>query len=139
MKMKSLFIIGLVVGIALLSSACSASKAVAVTGSEKDQVVATADPFAQDILNGITNNDFTTFAKDFDAAMTKAMTQSQFDAIVTSMAKLGAYKGYEVNTVESLDSYYRVTYKVTYEQGSFNMTLVIPQTGTAAVSGLWFK
>jgi hypothetical protein len=139
MKLKKFLLIGLIAAIALMSSACASTPAATVEGDEKDKAVAMADPFTQDILNGIQNNDYTTFAKDFDAAMAKAMTESQFKTLTDSLSKLGAYKGYEVSSVESVDAYYRVNYKVTYESGSFTMRVVVPKEGTPAVTGLWFK
>ena len=91
------------------------------------------------ILDGINNKDYTTFLKDFDDATAKALTQDKFNTITDSLGKLGAFKGYEVDSVESEGTYYRVNYKVTYEGGSFTMRVVIPQEGTPAVTGLWFK
>ena len=104
-----------------------------------DQMVATVDPFTKDILDGINNKDCTTCIEDFDDATAKALTQDKFNTITDSLGKLGAFKGYEVDSVESEGTYYRVNYKVTYEGGSFTMRVVIPQEGTPAVNGLWFK
>lgn len=139
MKFKSVLLIGLILSIALLSSACSSTPTTTLDGDAKDQVVATVDPFAKDILDGINNKDYTTFIKDFDDATVKALTQDKFNTITDSLGKLGAFKGYEVDSVESVGTFYRVNYKVTYESGSFTMRVVIPQEGTPAVTGLWFK
>lgn len=140
MKIKSVLLIGLIAAIAVMSSACSSTPpAATVEGAEKDQVVATVDPFTQDILNGIQNNDYNTFIKDFDATTAAAMTQDKFETLAESLGKLGAFKGYKVDSVENIDTYYRVNYKVTYESGSFTMRVVIPKEGTPAVTGLWFK
>jgi hypothetical protein len=139
MKLKSVLLVGLIFSIALLSAACSTTPATTLDGDAKDQVVATVDPFAKDILDGINNKDYTTFIKDFNDATAKALTQDKFNTITDSLGKLGAFKGYEVDSVESEGTYYRVNYKVTYESGSFTMRVVIPKEGTPAVTGLWFK
>ncbi len=139
MKLKRILLIGLILSITLLSTSCSPAPATTLDGDAKDQVVATVDPFAKDILDGINNKDYTTFIKDFDDATAKALTEDNFNTITDSLGKLGAFKGYEVDSVESEGSYYRVNYKVTYESGSFTMRVVIPQEGTPAVTGLWFK
>ena len=124
----------------LLSAACTAQATpVYAEGAEQDQAVAAVDPFAQDILDGIAKNDFALFGKDFDATMAKAMTQSQFDKIVKMFAPYGAFKNRDLTNVEIVDQYYRVNYKVTYENKIVLVSIVISKTGTAAVAGLWFK
>jgi hypothetical protein len=140
MKRKSLVVVFVLLSLAIFSTACAKTPApVYAEGAEKDQVIATVAPFAQDILDGIQKNDYATFVKDFDAATAKAMTQDNFNTIVTSLSKLGAYQSHEADTVQIVDKFYSVTYKVVYEKGSFTMRIVIPKEGTAAVTGLWFK
>ena len=134
-----LLVVLIMISIAVLSAACSSTPAVYAEGDEKAKVIATVDPFAQNILDGIQKNDYAATIKDFDAATAKALTQDQFTTIVTSLAKLGAYQSHAADTVEILDQYYSVSYKVTYEKGSFTMRIVIPKEGTPAVTGLWFK
>jgi len=139
MKKSFLFVVLSIIVIALFSSACSSKQTVYAEGEEKDKAITTTNPFAKDILDGINNNDYATFVKDCDETTAKALTQDQFKTITESLSKLGAYQSHEAEDVEIVDKYYRVSYKVTYEKGSFIMRIVIPQEGTPAVTGLWFK
>jgi hypothetical protein len=140
MKIKSILLIGLIASLALLSSACStATPAPTLEGDEKEKVVAIVDPFMQHILEGLQKKDYDTFMQDFDSVTAGSITVTQFNTIADSLSGLGAFKSDEVQSVESIDQYYRVNYKVTYEKGSFTMRLVIPKEGTPMITGLWFK
>ena len=140
MRIKSVFLIATIALLALLSAACGAQATpVYATGSAKDQAVATAAPLAQDILDGIQKKDFSLYSKDFDAAMLKASTQESFDKMLAQFAAFGEFKSSDLINVEVVSTYYRVNYKLTFADKVLTMGVVIPNDGTAAVAGLWFK
>jgi PBP1b-binding outer membrane lipoprotein LpoB len=121
-------------------SGCASNKNVSyVEGEEKDTVAAQAEPYLQHILDGIAQNDYQLFITDFDATMLKAMTQTQFDAIVKTYGKLGQVKSTELSSVDVAGDYYGVNYKVTYEKTALTVRLVLPKEEPRLVSGLWFK
>jgi hypothetical protein len=140
MRIKSLFLISVISLAVLLSAACSAqAEPVYAVGDAKDKAVATAAPIAQDILDGIQKKDFSLYSKDFNAAMLKASTQDSFDKMVAQFAAFGEFKSSDLINVQIVSTYYRVNYKLTFANKVLTMGVVIPNDGTAAVTGLWFK
>jgi predicted small lipoprotein YifL len=140
MKHMHLFLVVMIVLAVVLSAAgCATAAPVYATGADKDKAAAAAAPLAQDIIDGIQRNDYTLFSKDFDATMAKAMTQDSFDTIVKKFAPYGDFKSSELVNVQIISTYYRVNYQLTYAKQTIVMGVVIPQTGTAAISGLWFQ
>ncbi len=141
MKLKNFFLVSVIALSTLLSvAACSAAAApVYAEGAEKDKAAATAAPLAQDILDGVQKDDFTTYSKDFDAAMLKASTKDSFEKMVQQFSAYGDFKSSELVNVQIAGGYYRVNYKLTYANKVNVMGVVIPNDGTAAVSGVWFN
>jgi hypothetical protein len=139
--LKYKFVIMIVIGIfGFTMAACTAQPTVTYAeGTEKDQVAATAEPFAVHILDGIQKKDYAVFTSDFDPTMKSAMTQATFDKIVAMYAADGTLKNRTLINVEKIDKYYRVNYQLSFDSKEIIMMVVIPQTGTAAVSGLFFK
>lgn len=137
--MKRILII-LSVAFALFFLGCStATEYTSVEGDERAAVIASVDPIAQRILDGIENKDFALFSKDFDEQMQKSLSQDQFDQLVKSVGSHGAVVSSEITAVETAGDYYRIIYKVTFEKAINLMTIFIPKDGLALVSGLWFK
>lgn len=139
MKLKNFFLVSVLMLIAVLSTACSGKAPVYAEGTQKDQAVAAAAPFAKDILDGIQKDDYGLYSKDFDPTMAKASTQDSFEKMVTAFAPYGEFKSSDLINVQIVDAYYRVNYKLTFASKVLTMGVVIPQSGTPAVSGLWFN
>lgn len=140
MKLKIFFLSSLIALITVLSlTGCATPTPVYAQGTEKDTAVATADPLSRDILTGIQQDDFSLYSKDFDAAMLKASTQASFETMVKQYAPYGEFQSSELINVEIVSTYYRVNYKLTFAKKVLTMGVVIPNDGTAAVSGLWFQ
>ena len=139
MNIKRMFTL-VVVTIAICAcAACSSQKVTYAEGDQKTQAVAAADPIAKDILDGMQQNDYALFSKDFDEKMLSAMTEDSFNSLVSKFAAFGTFQGSELVNVEIVTSYYRVNYKLTYTDKVMVMSVVIPQSGEAKASGLWFK
>jgi ABC-type multidrug transport system fused ATPase/permease subunit len=140
MKLKNFFLVSLIaLGALLGAAACTTTAPVYAEGAEKEKAAAAAAPLAQDIIDGIQRNDYSLFSKDFDATMAKAMTQDSFDTLVKKFAAYGEFSSSELVNVQIVSTYYRVNYKLTYADKVLVMGVVIPNDGTAAVSGLWFN
>ena len=140
MRLKIVFITGIIIIVTFLVAGCGAQATpVYAQGTVKDQVVAATAPITQDILNGIQQDNYALYTKDFDAAMLKASTQTSFETMIKSFAPYGEFKSSDLINVEIVDPYYRVNYKLTFANRVLTMGVVVPQSGTAAVSGLWFK
>lgn len=138
--MKRLIIVlTTILACAFLSACAPKSEYVSVEGDERKAVITSVDPLAQDILDGIQKNDYSLFSKDFDEQMQKALTQDQFPRLMKSIGSQGAVVSSEITAVETLDKYYRVIYKVTFEKSIVLMTIVVSKDDTTKISGLWFK
>ncbi len=121
-------------------SACSPKEEVIyIEGEEREIVAAQAEPFLQHILDGIAQDDYALFTSDFDEAMLKAMTDTQFASIVKTMGKLGEAESHELSNVVDKDVYYGINYKVTYDQAVVNVLIILPKAEPRLVTGLWFK
>lgn len=130
----------LLVGLITVLSACTPKEEVIyIEGTEREMVAAQAEPFLQNILTGIADNDYALFTNDFDEAMLKAMTEAQFDNIVKTMGKLEKPLSYELSNVVDKGEYYGVNYKVTYDKAVVNVLIVLPKQEPRLVTGLWFK
>ena len=138
MKSKNCLIITLLL-LALLSTACTQAAPVYAAGSEKEQAVAAAAPLAKEILDGMQQNDYALFSKDFDAAMLKSLPQSSFATMLKTFSAYGAFKSSDLINVEIVENYYSAAYKLTYANQILTMRVVFPKSGTPQVSGLWFK
>lgn len=139
MKRTVIVILLLIFSFTLFTGCTAKTDYVSVEGDERLTVISTVDPFAQHILDGILKNDYSLFTQNFDEQMLKGISQTKFDAIRKSIGSNGGLVDSEITAVETYDEYYRVTYKVTFEKGINLMSIVIPKSGTALVSGLWFK
>ena len=139
MNIKRAFLAMMLVLLTLGSAACSSQAVVYADGDQKDQAVAAADPAADDILNGMQKSDYELFHKDFDDTMLKGIPEDSFNKMVTQFSTYGAFKSKELINVMITSTYYRVNYKLTYENKVLTMGVVIPQSGDVKVSGLWFK
>lgn len=139
MKRKIYFLIPLAALLAFLSLTACTSAPVYAAGTEKDQAVAAVTPFTQDILNGLQKNDYGLFSKDFNPNMVKNFPQDSFTKMVSYFADYGAFVSSELTSVQIVDPYYQVNYKVTFAKKVLTMGVLIPKTGTAVVSGLWFE
>jgi hypothetical protein len=138
--MKRMIVLFLLCGMLFSMTACAAQATpVYAEGAEKDAAAAAAEPFAQHILDGIINNDYATFAADFNPSMSSAMDQTQFDKIVKMFADYGAFKSRELVNVQIVDAFYRVNYQLTFEKKTLVMGVVIPKGDNPDVSGLWFN
>ncbi len=138
--MKRMIVLFVLCGMIFSLTACGAQPTpVYAEGDERDAAAAAAEPFAQEILDGILTNDYETFVIDFNPSMRSAMNQAQFDKIVTMFADYGEFKSRELINVQIVDSFYRVNYQLTFEKKTLIMAVVIPQGEFPDVSGLWFN
>jgi hypothetical protein len=130
------------VGFAVLLSACSAGpKAVVLDGAQKDAVLAFSEPAADNLFAGMNSGDYAVFARDFDAAMLKAIDEKGFASLQSSVSpKIGKYLSRTVTSVEEVGEYYRLTYRGEFEQdGNVKVTLTFDKAAPNQVAGLFFN
>jgi hypothetical protein len=139
MKISRVFTLVVISAMIIVLAACGGKSVTYAEGDQKDQAVAAADPIAKDILDGMQQKDYTTFSKDFSDVMLKGITEESFNSMVEKFSAYGTFKSSELVNVEVVDPYFRVNYKLTYDQKVLVMGVVIPQSGDVKVEGLWFK
>ena len=113
---KKMYVLFMIVFLFSLLAGCG-PQATTLTGTEKDAVLAFSEAKTDDLLAGISTNDYALFSKDFDEDMLKAITQSQFDALKKDRDdKLGPYVSRQVNTVLRQGDFYVVLYDAKFEK-----------------------
>lgn len=124
---------------ALLLSACNSAKP--ITGTARDEVLAYAEPKADNLLQGYNAGDYAMFARDFDDAMRKAETETVFGQTRTNLlSKLGKYVSRRVTDVNLQDRFVVVVYAAKFEQADgVTVRVVFEPDGTHPVAGLWFN
>ncbi len=101
MKNKLLQLITLIVILAMLGG-CAASPR-ALEGTEREAVLAYAEPMADNELAALNANDYEAFIKDYDETMKEVSTPEKFADLVTSVStKLGKYLSREVTAVTAV-------------------------------------
>lgn len=129
----------ILLGIGVLLSACTSTTRT-LEGSEKNAVLAYAEPMATTLLDGLFAGDYTTFATNFDEAMRKGLDEKAFaDLRQTLESRLGAFQSREVSSVLESGNYYIVVYRLRFEKDdAVTMRLVLTKAEPHLVSGLWF-
>lgn len=124
--------------IALLP-ACNGARP--VSGTERDAVLAYAEPKTDNLVSGYNSGDYAVFARDFDDAMLKAENQAVFVQTRTQLLdKLGMYVSRTVTDVVRQDQYVVVLYNAKFEKAdNVTVRLVFHPDGEHQVTGLWFN
>lgn len=137
MKTK-LFLLAALLTLAL--AGCG-SQGVTLTGAEREAVLAFSEPMTDNLLAGMNAGDYAVFSKDFDAAMSSAMSESQFADLKRDRdAKLGLYISRQVNSVVEQGGFYVVIYDAKFEKdGAVTVRVVFRVESPHQVSGLWFN
>jgi len=124
-----------------LLAGCGGSQGTALSGTDKDAVLAFSEAKSDNLLAGMNANDYAAFSKDFDQDMLNAMTQTEFDKLKKDRdAKLGRYVSREVNSVVKQGDFYAVIYDAKFEKDDVvTVRIVFRVADPHEVSGLWFN
>jgi len=116
------------------------SQETTLTGDAEAAVLAFSEAKTDNLLAGMHANDYATFSADFDEAMLKAMSETQFASLKADRdAKLGLYVSREVSSVSQMGDFYIVRYQARFEkEATVNMRVVFRVAEPNQVSGLWF-
>ena len=100
------------------------------------------EPIAENILQGIKNNDRDSFIKDMDDKMKSAFTEESFKKMNDMLAsKVGSYQSKEYWKAEKSGDYRIAYYKAKFDkEGEYVVVKVVTseKNGTLYVSGLFF-
>jgi hypothetical protein len=141
--MKKILVLLVVLLFGSLLSACGGAKETALTGAEKEAVLAFSEAKTDNLMAGMNANDYAAFAKDFDQDMLTAMSQEAFTKLKNDYdGKFGAYVSRTVNQVTQSGSgkFVAVVYDAVFEKdNAVSMRVVFRADDPHQVSGLWFN
>ena len=123
-----------------LLAGCGGTKDTALTGAQREAVLAYSEPATDGLMEGLKTGDYAKFSANFDQAMLGAMTQAQFEALKKDRdSKLGAYVSRQVSSVVQNGNYNAVIYDAKFEkEASVPMRVVFQAAEPHQISGLWF-
>jgi hypothetical protein len=129
----------LLAGLALTACA-QAPKPELQEGVARDAVLAYSEPMVDNLLSGLNAADYAVFSRDFTDAMKKAIPEKSLAALVASTTgKIGPYVSREVDKVEKIGDFYRVTYKAKFEKDdAVTMLITFSAADLHQVAGLFF-
>lgn len=112
-----------------------------ITGSQRDAVLAYANPMTDNLINGMTTGNYQVFSKDFDDAMLKAMNETNFTTMIQKIqTDEGTYQSHQVAQVTAKGNFIIVIYVVNYAQvENIRMQVVFTTSTPHKISGLWFN
>ena len=112
-----------------------------IEGDARTQVLAYSEPQTDNLLAAITSGDYTTFKKDLDDAMLKAMPEDSFTAMVQKISSsYGTYQSRSVDHVEQDGDYIAVIYNAVFSKAPVvTLRVVFEQKDPHKIAGLWYK
>ena len=124
----------------VILSSCAGADSILIEGAERDQVLAYAEPIADNLFQGMQELDYAVFARDFDPIMKKAMDEKGFREMMRTINPvIGPYQSRQVANVEEVGKYVAVTYTVRYElEEAVSWRVVLTPGDVNQVSGLWY-
>jgi hypothetical protein len=120
---------------------CNTRTTQPLEGTDRDLFLSQAEPLADNLFKSMNDHDYASFSADFDDAMLKALTEDEFNKMMSSYdPKIGKYVSRQVDLVEHADNYIAVNYKAKYENDDpVTVRVVFTDADPLKVSGLWFN
>ncbi len=140
MDLKTPFLAALILLLAVSACGCMDRETV-ITGEEAAQVVAYADPIAENLLAGLNEDDYTKYSRDFGPEMRQALDEAAFEQnreFVVS--RIGLYESRRDPVVTESGDFITVTYEAKFEQedGVAIRFVFKKDDGSHQLQGLWF-
>ncbi|MCK8517668.1 DUF3887 domain-containing protein [Methanoculleus sp. 7T] len=131
----------LVLLLAAAACGCTGQESV-VSDEEAAQVLAYAEPVAENLLAGFNEDNYTMYSRDFSPEMKQALDEAAFEQnreFVTS--RIGLYKSRANPVVTDDGKYVAVTYKGEFErENGVNLRFVFRKGDEShQLQGLWFN
>ena len=140
--MKKILVVLLAACLAGILSACKSPAGEALSGEDREQVLAFSEPETDNLMAGLNSGDYAVFSKDFDKTMQMSMTEANFHSFRGDRnTKLGKYISRTVQEVYKTNrDFYTVVYNTNFEKaGDVTMRVVFRVKEPHQVSGLWFN
>ena len=124
----------------VLLAGCSRGKA--LTGSERDAVLAYAEPIADNLFLGLNAADYATFSRDFNDQMLQGIPEENFTSslLPNVMGKLGNYVSRQVDSVTQIGGNVLIIYTAKFENDdNVTVRLSLETADPHHVAGLYFS
>ena len=137
--MKKIVYLAFVAAVLLgIICACSACKSAPSPPLDESAIRAYADPETETTLQGLSENDLDKYIQYGDAKFKAAVTQEVFDRVAAQIKdELGSYESEEFLSVETVQGYIVVHYRVHYSKGDVGVRMVFDQDHL--VAGQFFE
>jgi hypothetical protein len=134
------FFSGSIFIIALLTLAACGIASQTLTGTERDQVLAYAEPKTDNLLNSLNNNDYASFKRDLNSQLTDLIPADEFVLNYQNLGtRVGKYISREIDHVERGGDYITVLYRAKFEkEDNVTVRVIYEVAGDHRVAGLWF-
>lgn len=134
-------LVALAVLAAVLACGCMGQETV-ISGEEATEVLAYADPIAENLMQGFNEGNYTVYSRDFSPEMKQALDEAAFEQNreqVTS--RIGLYESRSDPVVTETGEYIAVTYMAAFEQEDGVALRFVFQKGDEShrLHGLWFN
>jgi hypothetical protein len=136
---KKVYLFTLVMIILILAGCSSTPKA--IEGAERDEVLAYAEPMADNVLGALNATDYDAFVKDYDETMLKETTPERFAQLQSIIStKVGKYLSREVTAVTEVgEEAVLVVYSAKFEnEEGVTIRIIFQPEGMHLITGLWF-
>ena len=134
-------ILFLLLAVCLLAG-CKSPQATKLSGPEKDAVLAYSEAKTDNLMAGLSADDYAVFSKDFDKVMQFSMPEGAFEYMKQDRdAKLGEYVSRQVQDVAlGNDGSITVIYNAVFKrEPEVIMRVVFSAEEPHRISGLWFS
>jgi len=135
------FLVALLILTAVSVCGCMSQETV-LSGDDAAEVLAYADPIADNLMEGFNEGNYTRYSRDFGPEMRQALDEAAFEQNrehVTS--RIGLYESRSDPVVTETGEFIAVTYKAAFErEDGVALRLVFEKDDPLhQVSGLWFN
>ncbi|WP_332449245.1 DUF3887 domain-containing protein [Methanoculleus sp.] len=135
------FLVALVILAAISVAGCMSQETV-LSGDDATEVLAYADPIADNLMQGFNEGNYTMYSRDFSPEMRQALDEAAFEQTredVTS--RIGLYESRSDPVVTETGEFVAVTYRATFErEDGVALRLVFEKDDPLhRLSGLWFN
>lgn len=137
--MKTKILLTILIFVALTSLVGCSPRETTLSGADQETILAFSEAATDNLFAGLAANDYDLFARDFDAEMKAAMTESNFAALKENLdSKVGNYISRTVDKVTQSGEFYAVVYQAKFElEEPVYVRVVFRAAEPHSISGLW--
>jgi len=126
---------------AVFACGCTSQETV-LSGEEAAEVLAYADPVADNVMQGFNEGNYTMYSRDFGPEMKQALDEAAFERNRESVtSRIGLYESRREPAVTETGEFIAVTYKAAFEREDGVALRFVFKQGDEShqLYGLWFN